>query len=298
MTYIISAVSRPFLTVAMVLAGLCGAGYGQQAWAEVDAAQNARNRISLAARQRMLSQRMAKSACLSMVSVDAEVEARRAHDAATSFDEMLVSFAEGNAEQGVLKETYPDVRAGLARTAALSSGLTASVRQIAAGDLHTVVVWLMVSRNVPALTEMNATMELMEAHYGTAQIDPGIAAAIVLAGRQGMLSQKMVKELCFLSIGIGGADVREALADTVDVFDTALHRLFRGGKDGALGGKPKPKQRGQLRAVKKSWKPMKQMLEEVVGGGEITEEILRDAARQSEVVLQEADALVLLYTQD
>ncbi|MFC6760138.1 hypothetical protein ACFQFQ_12585 [Sulfitobacter porphyrae] len=43
---------------------------------------------------------------------------------------------------------------------------------------------------------------------------------------------------------------------------------------------------------------MKQMLEEVVGGGEITEEILRDAARQSEVVLQEADALVLLYTQD
>ncbi|OAN78113.1 hypothetical protein A8B82_10165 [Sulfitobacter sp. EhC04] len=290
--------ARPYLTVALIVAGLWVEGSGQPAWAEVDAAQNARNRISLAARQRMLSQRMAKSACLSMVSVDSEVEARRAHEAATSFDAMLVSLADGDAEQGVLKETYPDVRAGLARTAALSSGLTASARQIAAGDLHTVVVWLMVSRNLPTLSEMHATMELMEAHYGTAQIDPGIAAAIVLAGRQGMLSQKMVKELCFLSIGIGGADVREALADTVGVFDTALHRLFRGGKDGALGGKPKPRQRGQLRAVKKSWKPMKQMLEEVVAGGEITDEILLDAARQSEVLLQEADALVLLYTQD
>ncbi|WP_082899136.1 type IV pili methyl-accepting chemotaxis transducer N-terminal domain-containing protein [Sulfitobacter sp. EhC04] len=298
MTYRITAVARPYLTVALIVAGLWVEGSGQPAWAEVDAAQNARNRISLAARQRMLSQRMAKSACLSMVSVDSEVEARRAHEAATSFDAMLVSLADGDAEQGVLKETYPDVRAGLARTAALSSGLTASARQIAAGDLHTVVVWLMVSRNLPTLSEMHATMELMEAHYGTAQIDPGIAAAIVLAGRQGMLSQKMVKELCFLSIGIGGADVREALADTVGVFDTALHRLFRGGKDGALGGKPKPRQRGQLRAVKKSWKPMKQMLEEVVAGGEITDEILLDAARQSEVLLQEADALVLLYTQD
>lgn len=298
MTYRISAVARPFLTVALIVAGLWVEGSGRPVWAEVDAAQNARNRISLAARQRMLSQRMAKSACLSMVSVDAEVEARRAHEAATSFDAMLVSLADGDADQGVLKETYPDVRAGLARTAALSSGLTASARQIAAGDLHTVVVWLMVSRNLPTLNEMHATMELMEAHYGTAKIDPGIAAAIVLAGRQGMLSQKMVKELCFLSIGIGGADVREALADTVDVFDTALHRLFRGGKNGALGGKPKPRQRGQLRAVKKSWKPMKQLLEEVVAGGEITDEILLDAARQSEVLLQEADALVLLYTQD
>jgi hypothetical protein len=284
------------LTLGLVLVGI-GAVPPPALAQPIDRAADAGNRINLAGRQRMLSQRIAKAACLHMRGIDPARQGLAALAAAEDFERVMVALRDGSPELGLLPEREPDLARTYTEIAAFSASFTASAKQIAFDDLHTLVVELLVQRNMAVLKWLNDTVGVIENRYGDDSIDAGRAAAVNMAGRKRMLSQKMVKELCFLSIGLGGPEVRADMARTVENFDAAIKSLFGGGRGGKLGGLPSPEIRKQLRSLRISWRPMKALLEPVAQGGDITDAVLQEALELGELLLKEADALTMLYAQ-
>lgn len=56
----------------------------------------------------------------------------------------------------------------------------------------------------------------------------GVAQAIDMAGRQRMLSQKMIKEAAMIGLKFRRSENREFLTETTELFDTSLFALIYG----------------------------------------------------------------------
>ena len=111
------------------------------------------DRINIAGRQRMLTQRMAKSICFVLLDVDKVVQRVTAENAALEFDKKLAALQFGSREHALSAESDPEAKRALAQVAETSRTLTISVRQLAAGDLNSAAVRLVIDLNLPTLTQ-------------------------------------------------------------------------------------------------------------------------------------------------
>ena len=164
---------------------ICLPALAQQATAGQVAAQ----RINIAGRQRMLSQRMAKAVCFFLSGTDVVAQRDMAFAAADEFDTQLEVLLNGSASLGFDPEAQPEARRLLTEVTALSQPLTASVRQLASGDTHAIPMRYVLERNVPTLVRMNEAVGVIAQSGGQGAIDQDRATTINLAGRQRMLSQ-------------------------------------------------------------------------------------------------------------
>ncbi|MCG7522461.1 type IV pili methyl-accepting chemotaxis transducer N-terminal domain-containing protein [Ruegeria sp. Ofav3-42] len=257
------------------------------------------HRVNIAGRQRMLTQRITKAACLMARDVGFT----------TSFDQMTQAYdlflqsdqglRNGDSDLGLEAESNDTVIGALgaidshwaAYKAIIETGIdNATIANAELDELD--------SASLRVLKFMNIAVYKMARAYAseTASVSLNLAITVDIAGRQRMLTQKAVKEACLMQAVEDPSEQAARLADTVELFDTSLSALQDGFEDIGVIAPPTPEIARKLREVEELWNPVKSLLERAVNGEVLSDRDLSVLARDSEPLLQRMNEAVALYT--
>lgn len=288
-------------TTLGILTGLAilSAAVPAPAQAPVDAsAEQATYRVNIAGRQRMLSQRIAKAACLRAIGADAATYDAQLAAAHTLFSATDQALRAGDPAQDLPPERFNTVIAALeALTPSVMAYDRLIARTQAAPDLDAEAMLALDEVAVDVLTRMNAAVNTMARAYGSVTPDVPLALTITVdvAGRQRMLTQKAVKEACLMRVADDPAIYAERLAGTVQIFDLSLDALQTGFADAGVLAAPTPEVEEGLAEVEALWLPVKAVLDGAAGGVVLDQQALRDLAVATEPLLARMNAVVGLY---
>lgn len=262
---------------------------------QLDEKHVARQKINVSGRQRMLSQRMSAQACVATTTSPGSKHAQAASTAADQFNAGLQGLIHGSADLGLVKETNPRILNALEVVTQRWGELEPSVRQLAYGDVNSATVQMMMANNLPVLTSSNDAVLAITKHYGQGVIDPASAQTVNVAGRQRMLSQKMMKEACFIAVGIAPEDNKKALAATISLFLKSLTDLEQGSADGTIMSPPNDGIAQQLQRVRVLAEPFVTALSVLEPESPNSVGRLSELADQSSAVLKAMNDAVLMY---
>lgn len=251
---------------------------------------SAKRKINLAGRQRMLTQYMAKAFCFAMVGVDDDkAQMNQVFTMHGLFESTLVALRKGSADLEMLPENDANVLASLDEVEKIWHLYDQAIIQ----EKMDAVMDL----NVAVLESMNKAVSVIEKKYSAANgvVRPEVGAAINIAGRQRMLSQRASKEFCLLVAGYKPQENRANLLQTIALFDKSLAALRDG--DAALGLKkaPSAKIAAQIEKGGEAWSYIKNTLERVAKGDKPTTADLELIAQNNLDVLAEMDELVTMF---
>lgn len=263
---------------------------------EITRRDDGERKINLSGRQRMLTQFLTKATCF--VALGKRIDHHKNWMVSTHwlFDTTLAGLQKGSAITGMLPEENPGILGKLKEVEQHWAVFGPAVLAIKSGDeIDQGALATVFERNVPTLTVMNQAVSLFEKAYGGQGIvDPGIAKALNVSGRQRMLSQKSSKEFCLVALGYKEKENREALGKTIKLFNASLIRLQQGSEE--MGIPPPVGQvADQLRIVAKNWEPLFEVFQRVASGGEIADADIEAVLNTNEVVLREMNKAVWLY---
>lgn len=265
--------------------------------AEITAQSNANTRMNYAGRQRMLTQQLARNACLVMAGVEPERFAAKADVNVQQFDSVLIGLREGDATLGMLPETDPAILAALTEVEALWATLGPAARQIAAGDVHSVPMAQLITLNMSTLTHMHQAVLTMAKTYQSPDISAALLKTVAVAGRQRMLTQKVSKEVCFKMIGLENLGARELVEATVQDFDTAMAMLLSGSEEAGILPPPNRAVRQQLERARGAWQDFKDLVTQIEDDPNVDHDTRVKLANMSDHVLKEMHRAVTLYVQ-
>ena len=259
-------------------------------------AQEAKHKINLAGRQRMLSQRMAMLSCMADSGVQTESAIARAGGAHALFDRTLDGLRFGDAEIGLSTEQDMQMLDALAAVDMLWKGYGRAVQGYVTGNEPT-ALRVIHARNPAVLKTMNEAVGMMEQLYGEGLIDAELATAINVAGRQRMLIMKALKEACMVGRGFDPAGDRKALQGTIALFGSSLYKLRVGNAWDGIIAPPNFEIDMQLELVQAVWDWMEPHLKEIAAGDPPDPARLSELLYHGEVALREMNAAVSLYEQ-
>jgi methyl-accepting chemotaxis protein len=248
--------------------------------------------VNIAGRQRMLSQRIANRTLRAMNGDTQATEDLRS--AAALFDRSLNGLLDGDPELG----TPP-----APRSVRPQLGVVYELWQPAYENVQVVLKAAATGNQVRTLAVgLGKRSEALLATSGaavTALEDQGASgAAINVAGRQRMLSQRMAKFA--LQISQGEVDVAPELAESARTFDQSLQALLNGdqsqGFPAATG-----KAREELLAVENVWKPFYADIQTLLAAEDSYKNGLtaaREVVKASEPLLRESNAAVTLFERE
>ncbi|WP_159975914.1 type IV pili methyl-accepting chemotaxis transducer N-terminal domain-containing protein [Roseobacter cerasinus] len=264
---------------------------------QITAESNARDRMNLAGRERMLTQQLTRNACFVMAGVAPDRFAQRTQENVEDFNRVLVGLRDGDAELGLLPETDPGVLAALDDIEALWEQFRPAAQQISAGDFHTIPMEQLVSLNMATLKQMHETVMAMADIYTNDNMSPDLLKTVAVAGRQRMLSQKVSKEVCFKIIGLDGLGASDLVEATIQDFDDAMARLMTGSEADGILPPPNEATLAQLQVTNATWQEFKQLVADIQGEAEVPAETKIRLSNLSDQVLKEMNAAVQLYVQ-
>lgn len=250
-------------------------------------------RINIAGRQRMLTQRMTKAACFAMAGIDQSHQRAIAEEATAEFSSNLAELLDGG--DRFSGSTNPEIRDALNEVYALSLPLTRAVNQIVAGDKHTIVVSQMLTQNLPTLLRMDQTVSMIEKSGAKGALPADVASTINQAGLQRMLSQRMSKDLCLSYIGLKTDDSRQEFKEGIEHFDRTLEGMFKGAPDLGVLAAPTPAIESQLRVVSRYWAKVHGEMDRVAAGVKQELPTLLETAEKLDLILEEMDKVVKLW---
>ena len=127
---------------------------------------------------------------------------------------------------------------------------------------------------------------LLAAEAAFAASPAEFGAAINIAGRQRMLTQKMAKESLFIHLEVEAEKNQEAMKKTIELFDSSLAALIAGDSGKSLPKPPDDKISAQLKKVQEQWAEYRKTVE--------TKD-LKKISKNSTVILREMNKAVKLY---
>ena len=285
-----------------VIACLCALGLALPALAQDrSAAEVAKLRMDIAARKRLLSQRMTAAACFLTFDIDRERQLRILTD---SLDLFRVSLDQ--LESGAPAMALPPVTTLTARIALHESriiwgpyrNLATQIRdQAATGIGGNIALLDQLARLEPIL--LNSTQSVVSALSKVHQSQSGTRIAeIDLAGRQGMLLQAIVKESCLLTVakirkGSLASHLNQMRAQT-EMFEHTGYAL----RTGEVGETHNPPPRDTFEALVQAhyaWSDLIYLLDPTHNETALPELTLFDVALVYEVLLPRLEEVVWTY---
>lgn len=257
--------------------------------------------VDISGRQRMLSQRMAKEALLLSLGIDAATNRQKLTSSIALFSASHTNLLQGAASLGLSQTTNACILQQMLVVKGLWDQFRQHVAPVAAGTAsatHSMAEQVALL-SPTLLSQMNAAVTLYAASSPscTPAVIPGASwtAAINMAGRQRMLSQKMSKEFLLVAKGINTTSNRAALASTIALFAGSLTKLLEGDIASSIPAAPTQAIANQLIVVQGLWNTFKTLLESNAGKASIPSSVLTDVAQQSLPLLTQANAAVTLY---
>ena len=225
-------------------------------YAQTSPVLEAKHRVNIAGRQRMLSQRMSKAACFihSGVNVDAHMAMLKdAFDLFSTSHKVLVS---GSNDTGLRAETSPAILEKLALVDQKWASFAPYVQEVlSTSTIDGAQIAKMDAAGLALLKDMNGAVNTIATEYGTLLEDLPLIQSITIdvAGRQRMLSQKAAKEFCLIASDIDAEQNSEKLAGTIHLFSTTLDALTTG-MTGLVIAPPNDETSAMLEQVKAEWR--------------------------------------------
>lgn len=286
-----------FLSVLMLLAAAFGAfGLAPVVMAQTTASDAALvQRVDLAGRQRMLSQRMGMASCFVMGDIDAAQYGEIAQQAYDLFSQTQVVLREGGTKKQLEPARDPQVLALLNQSDEIFDTFGRAVLQVSHLDLQSVVVAQVTELDLPLLEHLNRTVSAIESLGASATQGGALANTVNIAGRQRMLSQKVLKEFCYVGLGVDRIRQQKRLAATLDLFETSLALLEVGSAGRGVLEPPNARAKGRLRRARLVWEQLSPILRLGIAGQKVGHEDLMRVAGFSEDLLKASQHVVASY---
>ena len=228
-------------------------------WAEVDLART----INLAGKQGMLTQKMAKEVMLIALDVDTKANLANLKASHDEFSRILNGLKNGDAALGLVPVRNPKIQKHLDIVMGLWKNYGATIMGIlnSRGRVSDIRIGSVASLSLPLLSVVDRTVKLYEDEAPAQSTDPALAAAINIAGRQRMLTQKMSKEFLLIAQGSFADQNTASLYETTLLFERSLDRLIHGDPSLNLPPAPTPDIKAQLENVQSLWVAFKAHIE-------------------------------------
>lgn len=266
-------------------------------FAQSDLAEEAKRKVNLAGRQRMLSQRMSKAACFMFTDVDAAGHQTMLAGAQNLFATTHDGLRFGNPELGLKEETKSVVNHALGFVDDEWVIYAPSVEEVIAdGIADADQLQNLNAAGLTLLGVMNTAVGKTAAAYGEDLEDLPLILAITidLAGRQRMFTQKLSKEFCLIDAGINVEENTARLSETLEYFNLTLNSLI-GGFPGVVLAAPNDDILAKLEEVQSLWAEPSSILADVAAGKRITNASREIISKDIELVLSTMNEAVGLY---
>lgn len=258
----------------------------------------AQERINLSGKLRMLSQRIPSAACHLAEGVDVEGSSKLLRDATFEFEKILngLEFGDddlniiGNEKRGKTLAQIKDLRAKWEPVKAAAAGMIG-------GDVSEANLNLILDQNMAVLGSAKILVsELVGQYSDPASMLQAHSMLIDISGRQRMLTQKMAKESCMLASAHAKPDTVKHLSGTMEMFETSLMALVYGMPDAGINPPPNFDIEGGLGVVLGNWREVKPVLETLVAGGEISNEVEAAKFQALNTTMVNMNKVVGMYT--
>jgi hypothetical protein len=264
-------------------------------------AQEVTRKVNVAGRQRMLSQRMAKASCLMTSDIAVERHFEQLTQAHALFSRSDAALRNGDAEIGLGPEQRRAVMRALEEVDGPWYRYDRLIRQVVSErttDQVDIERLSLVSLEV--LRHMNAAVNQTARSYGNVLPDVPLALTITIdvAGRQRMLSQKAMKELCLAHQAADPAAHLGTLQGTIEMFDLSLTALQNGFADVGVLAPPNSDIADQLALVRELWTPIQAQYRAAIEQGIVDHAMLEQMAPATDFLLQEMNRAVGMYEAD
>ncbi|MEM8788519.1 MAG: type IV pili methyl-accepting chemotaxis transducer N-terminal domain-containing protein [Pseudomonadota bacterium] len=193
--------------------------------------EDAKVRVNVAGRQRMLTQRMTKASCMIALGVERDFHMQMLEASHADFAKALAALEHGDSDLRITEpENNSKVLRGLELVKSHWTPVDDAIRgMMGADDFAGTRAEVLYAENMPLLVEMNEVVSLIEqAHANPGQMLLASAVAINIAGRQRMLSQRIGKEFCQLVLRWNTETVSTALRETIGLFEASHGALANG----------------------------------------------------------------------
>jgi hypothetical protein len=170
----------------------------------------------------------------------------------------------GDENMGLLAEENPEILKALDEVAKISATYRAATLQVGAGDLHTVPVSQILRLSDPLLEQSNALLGAIEVAYGRAG-NARRSRTNEMARKQTMLTQKLAKEICFVSLNVDRTAMMVRLSHTLTEFETAQFALENGDVSAGIL-QPTPTLGKKLASVRVLWDEFAEVARAVEAG--------------------------------
>jgi len=285
------------VTMSLALAFSVNVTMVMPAHAQSINASEAKTRINIAGRERMLIQRVVKSACFSSLGIERAAYRAELVETEDLFEQSLLALQNGDPALGLRPENAPGILAEL-EVVSMEWGKVASLADVAVSPRGISIegLYSLDALGLDLLAKANAAVQTISQTY-VEQLDELpliVSVSLDIAGRQRMLSQKMAKEFCLIDAGVTPADNRANLAETISVFNATLAGL-QNGLPGMVIPAPNYDIRQKLLEVEHLWAPVDAVLQAVADGGQITDADRKAVVENMEAVLAAMNEAVGMY---
>ncbi len=283
---------RRHLVSSLTMAAIAVAqlGFVAPAFAQSDEAIEVARRVNISGRQRMLSQRMSKSACFLNIGAVTTGAPNQLADAVALFETSLQALRRGDESIGLGPEQSPLIRQALLGVAGDWDVFSGHLQMaLESGNVARPTLAVIDESGLQLLSGMNRTVNKIASIYGDALPDMPLILSLTidLAGRQRMFTQKAAKEFCLIDAGVDVEENRTRLAKTAQLFTLTLGAL-QSGMPGMVMPAPNDEIRAQLALVSDTWAGPKAALDSAAAGNPITD------AQRNAIVNDMEQVLVLM----
>lgn len=257
-------------------------------------------RINLAGRQRMLTQRMAKSFCYARSNVDVQKNVTTLLNASLLFDRTHRAFVDGDPEMEMFIEDDSAAVAGWTEVDALWKQLSTIYNDALNGSVVSEKTFLRAQAlTSELLSKSNDLVALLRAAHSADIGRGGTGAAILidLYGRQRMLSQKLSKDVCLAARGTALHETREELEITLELFENSLNAFIDGLPIAGVPKAPSNQIDVQLRVARNIWQPIRDIAHTVASGDSVDLRELNQFNRGMDAFLPEMDSAVKMLAE-
>jgi hypothetical protein len=292
----------------LLVACIClGSGHGAAAQeagklplqdAQFVAEIGASNHLDYADRLQMLSQRVAASACLVLQGVSAGASQDLLATDVAEFNSILDALEYGNDEIGIIGgEDSRSMIDELENLRDLWEGLVPSFLDLSDDDGSRAKLEKIADANLTILGSAKVLVSDIAAEYtNPTELLQADAITMEIAGRQRMLAQQISKDICFLSADLNAAEAAENLTASATTFELSLNALQHGMADAGVKAPPNSQIADGLLAVAADWGRMKPVIEAVLAGEGVGQDLLGEVFTSSNTITADMDRVVHLYS--
>jgi hypothetical protein len=228
--------------------------------------------IDLSGKQRMLSQKMTKEAFLIRSKIDTELNLKKLTASSALFDKTLKGLMHGETSLHLVPTEKKEIQKQLQVVEKLWKPFYQKIQNILDQKASDSDYQYLESNNIKLLKEMNKAVFLY-ASTDKSNNSLTLANDINLAGKQRMLTQKMAKDILFVSNNFKKEEYLGDFKKSRALFDKTLKGLYNGSQELNLKGTKLPMITEKLDVVKSMWQKEQNLLDAALKGEQIKETI-------------------------